>query len=216
MGAEPAIKRAVAFVDGQNLYHRVKVVFGHTYPNYDARALAEAVCRERGFALEQTRFYTGVPEQHEDPRWYAFWMNKLAAMRRDGVVTFHRFLSYTNEEITLPDGSVTNRRVGREKGIDVRIALDVIRLAHRCAYDVALLFTQDQDLSEVAREVGAIAAEQSRWMRVASAYPASTTSANNRGVDRTDWIALDRSTYDACIDPADYRPRAARGGPSRR
>jgi uncharacterized LabA/DUF88 family protein len=39
---------------------------------------------------------------------------------------------------------------GEEKGVDVRIALDVIRLAHRAEYDVALLFSQDQDLSEVA------------------------------------------------------------------
>ena len=35
----------------------------------------------------------------------------------------------------------------------MRIALDVIRLAHRAEYDVALLFSQDQDLSEVAEEV---------------------------------------------------------------
>jgi uncharacterized LabA/DUF88 family protein len=39
-----------------------------------------------------------------------------------------------------------------EKGIDVRIAIDVIRLAHRNAYDVALLFSQDQDLSELCVE----------------------------------------------------------------
>jgi len=213
MCVEPAIKRATAFVDGQNLYHRAKVVFGYTFPNYDAAALAEAVCSQRGFALTQTRFCTGVPEQHEDPRWYAFWMNKLAAMRRMGVVTFLRFVSYSTEEITLPDGSTATRRVGREKGIDVRIALDVIRLAHRRAYDVALLFTQDQDLVEVAREARAIAKDQNRWIRVASAYPACTASANNRGVDRTDWIPISHATYDACIDPADYRRREARGGP---
>jgi uncharacterized LabA/DUF88 family protein len=39
---------------------------------------------------------------------------------------------------------------GEEKGIDVRIALDVIAEAHRRAYDVALILSQDQDLSEVA------------------------------------------------------------------
>ena len=28
------------------------------------------------------------------------------------------------------------------------------------------------------------------------------------GVDKTDWIPIDRATYDACVDPRDYRPRS--------
>ena len=44
----------------------------------------------------------------------------------------------------------------------VRVALDVIALAHRREYDVALVFSQDQDLSEVAEEIRTIAREQRR------------------------------------------------------
>jgi uncharacterized LabA/DUF88 family protein len=40
--------------------------------------------------------------------------------------------------------------VGREKGIDVRLALDILLLGFRSEYDVAVVFSQDQDLSEVA------------------------------------------------------------------
>jgi hypothetical protein len=32
---EPAAKRVVAFIDGQNLYRRVKDCFGYHFPNYD-------------------------------------------------------------------------------------------------------------------------------------------------------------------------------------
>jgi uncharacterized LabA/DUF88 family protein len=39
----------------------------------------------------------------------------------------------------LPDGTEHTFLAGEEKGIDVRIALDVIRNAHQNAYDVALL-----------------------------------------------------------------------------
>ncbi|MDW8031906.1 MAG: NYN domain-containing protein, partial [Candidatus Bipolaricaulota bacterium] len=99
---------------------------------------------------------------------------------------------------------------GEEKGIDVRIAIDVIRLAHRNEYDVALIFSQDQDLSEVAEEVGTIAREQHRWIKVASAFPISPTSRNRRGIEKTDWIPIDRATYDACLDRRDYRPRWSR------
>jgi uncharacterized LabA/DUF88 family protein len=128
MPSEPSTKRAVAFVDGQNLYHSVREAFGYTYPNY----------------------------------------------------------------------------------IDVRIAIDVIRLAHHKEYDVALIFSQDQDLSEVAQEIRAIAKEQDRWIKVACAFPMSPTTHNRRGVEKTDWIQIDRATYDACLDRRDYRPKASR------
>ena len=87
----------------------------------------------------------------------------------------------------------------------MRIALDVIRLAHRREFDVALIFSQDQDLSEVADESRAISHEQGRWIKIACAFPFSPTSCNKRGINKTDWIKIDRATYDACLDPRDYR-----------
>lgn len=62
--------------------------------------------------------------------------------------------------ITLPNGATHSILVGEEKGVDVRIALDIVRMAHRGDYDVALVFSQDQDLSEVAEEVRAIAKDK--------------------------------------------------------
>ena len=98
--------------------------------------------------------------------------------------------------------------VGEEKGIDVRIALDVIRLAHHGELDVAVVFSQDQDLSEVADELRVIAREQRRWIRIASAFPNSQTSHNHRGINGTEWIPIDRKTYDQCLDQRDYRHAA--------
>lgn len=40
MRQEPDIKRAVAFFDGQNLFHSAKRAFGYTFPNYDPVLLA--------------------------------------------------------------------------------------------------------------------------------------------------------------------------------
>ena len=39
---EPAIKRAIAFVDGQNLFYAAKEAFGYSYPNYDPDSLVSA------------------------------------------------------------------------------------------------------------------------------------------------------------------------------
>ena len=43
MPVEPPVKRAIAFFDGQNLFHAVRAAFGYTSP------------------IDQVRFYTGVP-----------------------------------------------------------------------------------------------------------------------------------------------------------
>lgn len=205
MPAEPAIKRVVAFVDGQNLYHGAKNSFGYPYPNYDIHKLCEAICRARNWNLAQVRFYTGVPDSGDDPRWNKFWVGKLAVMGKSGVVVYSRPLRYQNVTIKLLDGTLHTYLRGHEKGIDIRIALDVIRLANQSAYDVGLILSQDQDLSEVADEVKVISAQSNRWIKIASAYPCSPTTQNKRGINGTDWIKIDRAIYDACIDPTDYR-----------
>ena len=208
MPVEPKVKRAVSFVDGQNLYYAAREAFGYTYPNYDVSALATAVCRTNRWRPVQTRFYTGIPNKSDDAFWNHFWLHKLAMLGRQRVHVFSRSLRYRNRRIRLPDGTEHTYLAGEEKGIDVRIAIDVIRMAHRKEYDVAVIFSQDQDLSEVAEEIRAIAQEQDRWIKVVSAFPFSPTTQNRRGIDKTDWIRIDRAIYDACLDRRDYRPKA--------
>ena len=205
MHTEPTIKRAVAFVDGQNLYHAPREAFAYTYPNYDVKALAHAVCSRQGWDLRQVRFYTGVPHISDNAQWNRFWISKLLFMSRQGVVVFSRRLRYRYRRVELPDGKEHTFLSAEEKGIDVRIAIDVIRMAHRQEYDVAVIFSQDQDLSEVARELRVIAHEQDRWLKVASAFPGGITALNRRGIEATDWLPIDKATYDACLDPRDYR-----------
>lgn len=212
MPSAPFVKNAIAFVDGQNLFYAAKEAFGHSYPNFDIVKLAGRICQARGWFPKQTRFYTGVPDAADNSFWATFWAGKLAVMGRQGVHVFSRPLRYRTRSIRLPDGSTYTFIAGEEKGIDVRIALDIIRLCRSQAYDVALVFSQDQDLTEVAEEVCLIAREQGRWVKVASAFPSSPTSRNKRGIDRTDWIRIDRSLYDACLDRRDYRPKAGSPG----
>lgn len=208
MGAEPTTKRAVAFVDGQNLFYAAKRAFGYTFPNFDVAALAEAVCANEGWTLHESRFYTGVPNPQDNAFWNHFWSARMATMGRQGIHVFSRPLRYRNQTILLPDGQPRTVLVGQEKGIDARIALDIVRLARDDTYDVGLIFSQDQDLSEAAEEVRDIASDYDRWIKLASAFPQSPTSTNRRGVNKTDWIPIERSLCDACIDTRDYRPKS--------
>lgn len=202
----PDTPRAIAFLDGQNLFHAVKECFGYVYPNYDARALALSVCAQRGWKLVQTRFYTGVPDREASPFWNHFWSKKFLEMTRQGVQVYSRPIRYIQRDVCL--GDRTHRvSIGDEKGVDVRIAIDVISLAYKNRYDVALLFSQDQDLSEAAEEIRSVAREQRRWIKIASTFPDhSGRKRLNRGVDKTDWIPFDKDFYDACLDLIDYRP----------
>lgn len=207
MPTEPHMKRAIAFFDGQNLFHAAKASFGYIYPNYDALKLARAICDRKTWQLIEVRFYTGVPDATDNSHWHHFWEKKLLYMSRQKAHVFSRALRYRNHRIRLPDGSEHVFMAAEEKGVDVRIAIDVIRLAHHQKYDVALIFSQDQDLSEVADEVRAISAEQDRWTKVASAFPESPVSGKQRGINKTDWIRIERELYDQCLDTADYRPK---------
>lgn len=202
---EPSPKRAIVFIDGQNLFHAALKAFGHTYPNIDPLKLSQALCLQRQWQMTAVRFYTGVPDVDDDPRWHHFWMAKKLAMTRSGIYVYSRPLRYRNKSVTLSDGTQHTFLVGEEKGIDVRIALDIINLAHKREYDVALVLSQDQDLSDVADELRVIAREQQRWIRVASAFPHSPTVKKTRGINGTEWIRIDREMYDACRDPKDYR-----------
>jgi uncharacterized LabA/DUF88 family protein len=206
---EPATKRVAAFVDGQNLFYAAKTSFGHRHPNYDILALATAICKTKSWNLIETRFYTGIPDPTDNAFWNHFWTAKLAQMGRQGIKVFSRPLRYRNVEVNLPNGTTQTALVGQEKGIDVRLAIDVISCAHRRAYDVALVFSQDQDLSEVADELRQLQVQQIRWIKMACAFPFSPTSKNKRGINGADWLQIDRALYDSCLDTRDYRPKPA-------
>ena len=201
---EPIIKRAAVFVDGQNLFYAAKEAFGSLYPDYDVKTLADKVCASNGLTAVSIRFYTGVPDAQDNSKWSAFWAKKLLGMSRDGVKVYSRPLKYRNKSVKLPDGKTHSFLSASEKGVDIRIALDVIRLAISREYDVAVIMSQDQDFSEVADEVRLIGTEQVRWIKVASAYPASPACRNGRGINRTDWIKIDRTTYQSCLDAYNY------------
>ncbi len=204
---EPAVKRAVSFFDGQNLFRRAMAAFGYHHPNYDPRKLAEAVCQVRGWENHGVRFYTGIPSRRRNPMWYAYWEYRSLAMRHSGITVVTRPLRYQVENILLPDGTTREIVTAQEKGIDLRIGLDVVKMARLGELDVAIIFSQDQDLAEVAEEIREIALSQGRWLKIVSAFPVSPTATTRRGINNTDWFRMDRVFYDACLDHWDYRPR---------
>ncbi len=204
---EPTVKRAIAFFDGQNLYRHAKEAFGHHHPNYDPKKLFGAICACEGWEGRGVRFYTGTPNRQHSEMWHGYWVNRLLAMRRAGIVVESRRVRYQPYEVELPDGSVGTEYIPQEKGIDLRLGLDVVRLARTSQFDIAVIFSQDQDLAEVVKEVKDIARDTGRWIRVVSAYPVSPAATAKRGINGAEWYRMDQAFYNACLDERDYRPR---------
>jgi hypothetical protein len=199
---------SMAFFDVQNLFRHAKDAFqqtvgdGYHHPNFDPVKLHRKVAASVGCTPTLTRFYTGVPPASESEMWSGYWNNRVLSLKRNGVYVETRKLRYHTE--TLPDGTL--HKVAQEKGIDIRISLDLVACTRKKEFDVAIIFSQDQDLSEAVKEVRSIAREQNRSIRIISAFPDSTIASSSRGIDKTDWFKFNKSFYDACIDPRDYRP----------
>ena len=137
--------------------------------------------------------------------WHRYWSNRLLAMRRNGILVTTRQVRYRKTEIPLSDGQIKSVVTAQEKGIDVRIALDIVRMARQDQLDVAVVFSQDQDLAEVAAEVKDIARASGRWIKIVSAFPAGQNATSSRGINGTDWFKMNEEFYNNCLDPKDFR-----------
>jgi len=196
--------RTIVFVDGQNLFHLARRAWAsnnpvasspYAWPSYDGEKLAHAlVAKSPGRSLDEIRFYTGVPDRgagSSQRRWHGFWSNKLRFLRSRNIYVYR--------------GRVGGG--GQEKGVDVSLALDLVRATYERRYESAIIVSQDWDFGPAVRLAKLIAQSQNRSLTFESAFPVGPGSSSRRGVPGTIWVPIDQLTYDACHDPTDYRPR---------
>lgn len=201
--ARPAEVRVAVFFDGQNLTNSARRCFDEQYPTFDPRKLADTALTRSPILsrmpkrLVSVDFYTGVHKESYDPFWARFWQIKLARFGKgssDAIA--HRS---TTRVLAYADG------VAREKGIDVRIALDVLSFATETSYDAAIIFSQDKDLNEAANDVRAFARKHKRWIHLETALlwtPNTTSKTGERldkhGLPNTCWTKFDEPAYRSC------------------
>jgi len=207
MAQRPGRIRVHTFIDVQNLYVAVKEAFKYQLPNFDPVKLSQSVTsimpnRE----LAMVHLYTGIHSREENPFWHDFWRNKLHSLEDDPLVTvFTKQLKYRDIKVRNEEGKEFTAKRAEEKGIDLRIGLDLVRLAVNGAYDVAIIFSQDSDLEEAVNEVHAIRQYFDRWIFLECAFP-ENPGRPPHGIRNTQWRVFTQENYDACIDPRDYRP----------
>ena len=191
----------------QNLYRRARAVFPDVkYPNFDPVALAGLVAKKYSLKIKQIKFYTGIPPKKRYPHWHIFWTRKLANLGRNELVkTFTRQTRLRKNTITI-DGKDHEIEFDVEKGIDVRIAVEIVSDVFYQKSDAIVIFSQDQDLSEAVSESKKICKNQNRYISIFSAFPlVSSLPLYKQGIHGTNWIRISQTDYNQCIDTRDYR-----------
>jgi uncharacterized LabA/DUF88 family protein len=141
--------RTIVFIDYENTYWAARHAFhsgargsgrlGHVDPIPLARLITGMAPSSR--ILSEVRVYRGMPSPLLDPIGYRAWRAQTSQWEKSGALVVSRVLRYP---IGWPKSLPGERP--QEKGIDVALALDVIDLAHRGAYDVAVVVSIDSDL----------------------------------------------------------------------
>ena len=185
------------FVDYQNVLSTARRTF-HPRPHRSADGQVDPLAlgrllvakRRRPSVLEQVRVYRGLPDPVRERMTYAANQRQAAAWDTHApvVATFRRPLRY-------PKGWPRERAI--EKGVDVALAVDFVRLAASGTYDVGVLFSMDTDLVpalEAGRDYAHV--EVAAW------------KGSNRRLaigQNLPWCHfLDRGDYDAVRDGTDY------------
>ena len=136
-------KRLVLFIDYQNAYRRARSVF---FPNSQSGRdghlkpidLGHLIANRGGFdgtayTLSEVRVYSGRPNPKMDVRTFAAHRKQSQGWRSSGATVIERELRYLHG-------------LAQEKGIDVALAVDFVRLALQGAYDVGVMISTDNDL----------------------------------------------------------------------
>jgi uncharacterized LabA/DUF88 family protein len=130
----------VIFVDGSNLYHCFMEEFHRT--DVDFARLGETLCEGR--RLVRTYYYNAVVRREDGEERYKAQQRFFDNLRR---------VPY----LDLRLGRLEKRgNAVVEKGIDVRVATDMLWQAHNNVYDTAVLVSGDADYVPAVEAVKAI------------------------------------------------------------
>ncbi|WP_457638012.1 LabA-like NYN domain-containing protein [Oceanithermus sp.] len=130
------MERVAIFIDGSNLYKGLVSVLGAEY-RLNFIKFIEALVAGRKLLRA---YYYNAPLPTED----------VASRAHQSFLNYLKRVPYVSVRL----GRLERRgETFVEKGVDIQIAVDMLRLAYARAYDVAVLVSGDGDFAEVVRVV---------------------------------------------------------------
>ena len=151
--------KGVVFIDGENFLSRIREVFrkknisDFNITTYDFAALLDDVF-DTSQSTYPRRFYRAKPERHRDILEYS---EKIIQKYRTLGGYLHRLKFDVIRAGTLRadyrEGVKTEYPRFREKGVDVRLAVDMVTMACDGLIDEALLVASDSDYQPAVAEL---------------------------------------------------------------
>ena len=138
------MERVAVFVDGSNFYRRLKDLGIRHVNKFDYRGLALWLARSR--SLVYCGYYVGVVRA-------APGNLKAQSMRAKQIGLFNHLQSKKQRFVVNRGYIMENSGVYHEKGVDVKIAVDLLVGAYENTYDTAILLSSDTDLIPVIQKV---------------------------------------------------------------
>jgi len=142
------MKRAFVFIDGGNFYFKLKKMVSNldgrfSLLDFNFRKFAEWLAEPN--ELVEVHYYIGaIKRQRGNPKSekiYADQQKLIGKLQQQNIfITLGRVIQH-------PD------KTYHEKGVDVRLAVEMIRFAREDKYDLAYLVSSDTDLVAATEEV---------------------------------------------------------------
>jgi len=196
----------VVFIDYQNAHALARDGFSPpsdsvTAGQFDPLRLCRLIIARSPYPrrLIQVRVYRGIPDPERQPGAFSAsnLQNQVHAERGAGAVrVITRPLKYPRDWPRTP---------AREKGIDVALAVDFVRLGLRGDYDVGIIFSTDTDLEPALDAMEELRGDPFPRCEVAAwqtRRPGSRLSISGAHI----WCHwLSEADYRKAHDPTDYR-----------
>lgn len=199
MDADSPIPVAV-LLDWQNIYRCAREAFGlETQSSAEgtvdplrlARQLVGLSAGDESLRLREVRIYRGRPDNQRDRKGYSAWRSQTAAWESsmgELLIPRYRDLRYRNGEVV-------------EKGVDVWLAVDLVKIAFEHSDTRVIVMTSDTDLVpalELAVEIrGSCFVEVAGWV-------GPNPSADILSVEGVRRRRLDRKVFERVQDRTDY------------
>lgn len=141
------MSRAIVFIDGNNFYFRLKELSSQidgkfSLLDFNFRSFGEWLIKPN--TLVEIRYYIGaLKRQHNNEKsekMYADQQKLIGKLQQQNIsIIFGQLIQH-------PD------KTFHEKGVDVRLAVEMIRFAREDKYDLAYLLSSDTDLVAAVEE----------------------------------------------------------------
>ncbi len=137
-------KRLAVFIDGSNLYFKLKSLEIRSLSRFNFRGLIDWLSRDR--KVVSSGYYIGVVRAKAD--------DIKGQKMRQAQINLFNFLGSKQQRIKVHRGYLMkNDNTFHEKGVDVKIATDLLVGAYENLYDEALIISSDTDLIPAMEKV---------------------------------------------------------------